>query len=551
MKLKIFLLTAALTLSITACHTTNDPLEVKIDEVLSKNEEIENKTDVNNDLHVDNSVENVENSQSKDKPAVENSPDSTVSEDENEENHDFVKDTNLSEQENPTDSDTLPETETDNSEKLSTTDPEKVENLTPDDIFYINGVPHIKATIDGEAKVSETAELTDFKKRYQEASAVIVCYVGNSYLFNRDKNAIKNENFLPDSHSFSVKVTTLETLKCENYNEITSIITFGGEISLENYQKSLDTTLDISIFPENTVIDLNLGDGNIPHKGDICLYFLEPLEENLTAFYVPYNGTKYRTTDTTGTTYIIRDGGIYFGDEYIGNALEILTELRELSINDAENVRPLLTSFFYVGDEPRLRKSIRSTINFATYDSGFLGLEDYFETRDIAVVAKVISYDGDNYDSVSTRESIPTITVSDDPANPTPPVIIGISDRVPIKIEIIEVLKDEDSALSGLKTFEAYYTGGELTLEQYKKHRNPNFPIELYPENTIVECGLGASSIPRSGNTYLLFFDKTLDGSALAYETSAYELYVFEVKDGHVFLRIQDLGSIEEISKLN
>ena len=59
MKLKIFLLTAALTLSITACHTTNDPLEVKIDEVLSKNEEIENKTDVNNDLHVDNSVENM------------------------------------------------------------------------------------------------------------------------------------------------------------------------------------------------------------------------------------------------------------------------------------------------------------------------------------------------------------------------------------------------------------------------------------------------------------------------------------------------------------
>ncbi len=542
MKPKLYIFSAALLLALTAC-TTNDSLtapqpilDEKNDQVLSKTDKTDSSDIVKNGLHGENSVENVENPTEKLEPSVENPYNTSESENIKDEEQNSGKNT---------------ETSSDDTEEFSTNNTEKVENLIPEDIFYINGIPHIKATIDGGSKTSNNEELTDFKKRYKESSAVIVCYVEDSYLFNRDKSAIKNENFLPDSHSFSVKVTVLETLKCENYNEITSLITFGGEIDLENYQKSIDPTLDISRFPEKTIIDLNLGDGDIPHKGDICLYFLEPLEENLTAFYVPYNGTKYRTTDTTGTTYIIRDGEILHNGTSLGNALEILTELRELSINDAENVRPLLTSLFYVGDEPRLRKSIRSTINFAVIDSGFDGLEDYFKANEIAVVAKVISYDGDNYDSVSTRESIPTITVSDDPANPTPPVIIGISDRVPIKIEIIEVLKDEDSALSGLKTFEAYYTGGELTLEQYKKHRNPNFPIELYPENTIVECGLGANSIPRSGNTYLFFFDKTLDGSALAYETSAYELYVFEVKDGHVFLGTQDLGSLEEISELN
>lgn len=514
MKLKIFLLTAALTLSITACHTTNDPLEVKIDEVLSKNEEIENKTDVNNDLHVDNSVENVENSQSEDKPAVENSPDSTVSEDENDENHDFVKDTNLSEQENPTDSDTLPETETDNSEKLSTTDPEKVENLTPDDIFYINGVPHIKATIDGEAKVSETAELTDFKKRYQEASAVIVCYVGDSYLFNRDKSAIKNENFLPDSHSFSVKVTTLETLKCENYNEITSIITFGGEISLENYQKSLDPTLDISIFPENTVIDLNLGDGNIPHKGDICLYFLEPLEENLTAFYVPYNGTKYRTTDTTGTTYIIRDGEILHNGTSLGNALEILTDLRTW----AQETPDSKSTVFYVNGEPHIRKHIPSFPSLALMEMSPPDLKKDIKNSEFAVVAKVLGYDADRYEASHTN-------------SPNDNTIV--SDKIPLEIEIVQVIKDENSELSDLKTLEFYYNGGELTPEQYKKYVSPDFPAELYPENTVIECGYGGNNIPLNGKTYLFLLKSSEKDGKTAY--SNYYLYeFFEIENGNI-----------------
>ena len=100
MKHKFYLITAALLLTLTACSATNDPLEVKIEEVLSKSGEIENTDAVNNGLLVDNSVENVENYPSNSNPDVENSPDNTDSEDKNGENHSLVKDFDNSDSEN-------------------------------------------------------------------------------------------------------------------------------------------------------------------------------------------------------------------------------------------------------------------------------------------------------------------------------------------------------------------------------------------------------------------------------------------------------------------
>ena len=209
MKFKIYLLAAVLTLSLSACSTTNDPLEVKIDEALSKNNETENKTDVNNDLHVDNSVENVENYPSNSNPDVENSPDSGISEEKISENHDSVKDSDSSDGYNSTDSD--PDGE--NPEKLSTEDSLKVENLTPDDIFYVDGVPHIKAVLsDGEPETSEYS-IHDLKSRFENATAVVLCEmegVEQTKYFDRNKMPIKLESLLPKSNSFQYSASVFE-----------------------------------------------------------------------------------------------------------------------------------------------------------------------------------------------------------------------------------------------------------------------------------------------------------------------------------------------------
>lgn len=513
MKLKIFLLTAALTLSITACHTTNDPLEIKIDEVLSKNEEIENKTDVNNDLHVDNSVENVENSQSEDKPAVENSPDSTVSEDENDENHDFVKDPNLSEQENPTDSDTLPETETDNSEKLSTTDPEKVENLTPDDIFYINGVPHIKAVLtDNEPETSEFS-IFDLKSRFENASIIVLCTIESeerTEYFDRNKMPIKLESLLPKTNSFIKNVTVFEVINSKE-GASSGFITYGGEMSLQNYKAKIDPSLNIDLFPENTIVDCTINGGDIPHEGDICLYFLVPNEDNPESFY---RMPKSRPMDMTGTTYIIRDGGIYFGDEYIGDALEILTELRTWAqaTPDSKN------TVFYVNEEPHIRKHMPSFPPLAVIDISPPDLKEDIKDAEFAVIGKVLGYDVERYDANYTN---------------SPPDIMVVSDEIPLEIEIVQVIKDENSELSDLKTLEFYYNGGEFSPEQYKKYVSPDFPAEIYPENTVLECGFSGVNIPLSGGTYLfLLRSSEKDGKKIYSNYYLYEF--FEIENGNV-----------------
>ena len=97
MKFKFYLITAALALALIVCAIINGPLNVKTDEVLSKTDGNELSADVNNDLHGENSVENVENSTENPEPPVENSSDSTNPNNKNDENHTSVKDSTRSE----------------------------------------------------------------------------------------------------------------------------------------------------------------------------------------------------------------------------------------------------------------------------------------------------------------------------------------------------------------------------------------------------------------------------------------------------------------------
>ncbi len=501
MKIKLLPFAAALALTLTACAATNDPLEVNNDEVLQKNGEIASETVVNNDLHGENSVENVENPTDTTDPAVENSPDSGNSTTENDEKHSFVNDSDNADSEKTQN----PEEIAADSEKLSTDVAENVENLTPDDIFYVNGVPHIKAVLTDSKPEASEFSVFDLKSRFEHASAVVLCTAEGeerTEYFDRNKQSIKIESLLPKNNSFYKNMSAFEVINRKE-GASTFFITYGGEMSLQSYKEKIDPSLNTDIFPEDTIVDCTINGGEIPHKGDICLYFLVPNEENPNAFY---KMPESRPMDMSGTTYVIRDGGIYFGDEYIGNALEILTELRTW----AQETPDSSSTVFYVNGAPHIRKHIPSFPPLALIEMSPPDIKTDIKNAEIAVIGRVLGYDGDRYESKNTD---------------SPPDNMITSDIIPLKLEVVQVIKDENSALSGLKTFEFYYNGGELSPEQYKKHAAPDFPAELYPENTVIECGFGGVDIPLSGETYLFLVKSSEKNGKKVY--SNYYLYDF------------------------
>ena len=277
MKIKFLPLTAILAMSISACGTPKYTIEANADEVLSENAELRAETDVNNDLLGENSVENVENPTESPEPAVENSPDSDTSEEKSDKNHAFVNDSQAPDVENSIISD-LDSAE---SEKLSTDDTEKVENIEANEIFYVDGVPHIQKYLPSHPPFLTCGDAKDIGEVYADTEIVVVgrvkAFHGDRYFAAYSKPDIDSKvAYLSDM--IPVEIEIIQVLKDENLT-VSGLDTFefyhsSGELTLEQYKNFVSPDFSIELYPENTVIECRTSTGNQLNFGDICLFFI-------------------------------------------------------------------------------------------------------------------------------------------------------------------------------------------------------------------------------------------------------------------------------------